>query len=43
MDGPLDRAAAGALLEQATQLAAPAGTQSVVQLAMLAQGLPLDD
>ena len=42
-DDPLDRAAAGALLEQATQLAAPAGTQSVVQLAMLAQGRPLDD
>jgi hypothetical protein len=41
---PLDRVAVGALLAQAAQLAKPAGTQpEAVQLAMLAQGRPLDE
>ena len=42
-DDPLDRAAVGALLAQAAQLADRAAARPVPQLAMLAQGRPLDD
>ena len=40
---PLDQPVVNALLEQAAQLANPSVTLSYVQLAMLAQGLPLND
>jgi hypothetical protein len=42
-DDPLDRAAVGALLDQATLLADSGVAQPASQLAMLAQGRPLDD
>jgi hypothetical protein len=42
-DDPLDRAAAGALLEQARQLADTNASQPPPRLAMLAQGRPVDD